>query len=55
MGMVIDAIGEWLKEILVSGIIGNLSGLFDARTGRWQIFQRKSEPRRRRGTLRSTT
>lgn len=30
MGMVIDAIGEWLKEILVSGIIGNLSGLFDS-------------------------
>lgn len=33
MGMVIDAIGEWLKEILVSGIIGNLSGLFDSLNG----------------------
>lgn len=33
MGMVIDAIGEWLKEILVSGIIGNLSGLFDSVNG----------------------
>ena len=31
--MVIDAIGEWLKEILVSGIIGNLSGLFDSVNG----------------------
>ena len=33
MGMVIDAIGEWLKEILGSGIIGNLSGLFDSVNG----------------------
>ena len=33
MGMVIDAIGEWLKDILVSGIIGNLSGLFDSVNG----------------------
>lgn len=33
MGMVIDAIGEWLKEILVSGIIGNLSGLSDSVNG----------------------
>lgn len=33
MGMVIDAIGEWLKEILVSGIIGNLSRLFDSVNG----------------------
>ncbi len=33
MGMVIDAIGEWLKGILVSGIIGNLSGLFDSVNG----------------------
>ena len=24
-----DAIGEWLKELLVSGIISNLSGMFD--------------------------
>ena len=33
MGMVIDAIGGWLKEIVVSGIIGNLSGLFDSVNG----------------------
>ena len=25
-----DAITEWLKEILVSGIISNLSGMFDS-------------------------
>ena len=30
MGMVLDSIAEWLKEILVSGIIGNLSGMFDS-------------------------
>ena len=30
MGMVLDSIAECLKEILVSGIIGNLSGMFDS-------------------------
>ena len=30
MGMVFDAIGEWLKEILVGGIVSNLSGMFDS-------------------------
>ena len=30
MGIVIDAIVEWLKEIFVSGIISNLSGMFDS-------------------------
>ena len=25
-----DAITEWLKEILVSGIMSNLSGMFDS-------------------------
>ena len=29
MDFVLDAITEWLKELLVSGIIGNLSGMFD--------------------------
>ena len=29
MDMVIDAIVEWLKEIFVGGIVGNLSGMFD--------------------------
>ena len=29
MGFLIDAIGEWLKTMLVSGIMGNLGGLFD--------------------------
>lgn len=29
MGMVMDAIAEWLREILVGGIISNLSGLFE--------------------------
>ena len=26
----IDAITEWLKELLISGILSNLSGLFDS-------------------------
>ena len=30
MGMIKDAIAEWLKEILVGGIISNLSGMFDS-------------------------
>lgn len=30
MGMIMDSIAEWLKEILVSGIISNLSGMFDS-------------------------
>ena len=30
MDFVLDAITEWLKELLVSGIIGNLSGMFDS-------------------------
>lgn len=29
MDFLLDAITEWLKELLVSGIVGNLSGLFD--------------------------
>jgi len=29
MQSIIDKITEWLKEILVSGIMGNLSGMFD--------------------------
>ena len=29
MGMIKDAIVEWLREILVGGIISNLSGMFD--------------------------
>jgi hypothetical protein len=30
MQSIIDKITEWLKEILVSGIMGNLSGMFDS-------------------------
>lgn len=29
MQSIIDAINEWIKEILISGIIGNLTGMFD--------------------------
>ena len=30
MGGILDAIAEWLKELLVSGIMGNLTGVFDS-------------------------
>ena len=30
MGSILDAIAEWLKELLVSGIMGNLTGVFDS-------------------------
>ena len=30
MGYLLDTIGDWLKEMLVSGIISNLSGMFDS-------------------------
>ena len=30
MGMILDSIAEWLKEVLVGGIVSNLSGMFDS-------------------------
>ena len=30
MDSVLDQIGEWLKELLVSGIMNQLTGLFDS-------------------------
>lgn len=30
MSSILDAIAEWLKELLISGIMGNLTGVFDA-------------------------
>ena len=29
MQSILDRITEWIKELLVSGIMGNLSGMFD--------------------------
>ena len=29
MGFILDGITDWIKEVLVSGIISNLSGLFN--------------------------
>ena len=29
MGFIVDALTDWLREILVGGIIDNLSGLFE--------------------------
>lgn len=28
--MLLDSIKEWLKELLISGILGNLTGMFDS-------------------------
>jgi len=30
LSSILDAIAEWLKELLISGIMGNLTGVFDA-------------------------
>ena len=30
MQSILDQITEWLKEMLISGIMGNLSGMFDS-------------------------
>ncbi len=30
MGFLLDPIEEWLKELLISGILGNLTGMFDS-------------------------
>ena len=30
MDKVLDSLVEWLKEILVGGIVNNLSGMFDS-------------------------
>ena len=33
MQSILDKLAEWLKELLISGILGNLSGMFD--TVKW--------------------
>ncbi|WP_275967574.1 hypothetical protein [Pseudoflavonifractor phocaeensis] len=30
MDFLLDALTQWLKEMLVGGIMGNLSGMFDS-------------------------
>ena len=38
MQSILDKLAEWLKELLISGILGNLSGMFDSgrdRRGGW--------------------
>ena len=34
MDFLLDAINNWLKELLISGITNNLTGLFDLSTKR---------------------
>ena len=51
MNFIWDKITEWLKGLLVSGIISNLSGLFDAINTR---VGEASAQRRRHGTAASS-
>ena len=45
MDSIISAIQEWIKEMLVGGIMSNLSGMFDAvnqqvaEAGRWDYVE----------------
>ena len=38
-----DKITEWLKEMLIGGIVSNLSGMFDATNGRWMRCRVRSK------------
>ena len=35
MQSILDKLAEWLKELLISGILGNLSGMFDTVIPKW--------------------
>ena len=51
--MIGDLIGEWIKGILIDGIMGNLSGLFNScllYTSN-RPLERQQEPRHRPGVL----
>lgn len=54
MNFICDKITEWLKGLLVSGIISNLSGLFDAINTRVGEARRSSAQRRKHGTAASS-
>ena len=38
MDFLLDALTKWLKEMLVGGIMSNLSGLFDSVNHRSRIY-----------------
>ena len=48
--MIIDWLEEWFKGVLIDGIIGNLSGLFDTVNTKVVKLLPMSEQRRRAGT-----
>ena len=42
MDFIIDAIVEWLKGLLVDGIMGNLDGLFAVSYTHLDVYKRQS-------------
>ena len=61
MDFLLDALTDWLKEMLVGGIMSNLSGMFDTQgpyesqnQGRVQFNQEAAGLLRRRGAHRRT-
>ena len=54
MDLIWDKFTEWLKEILVGGVMNNLTGLFDNVTTRWAKSPVLSVLLRRRGTAASS-
>ena len=54
MDFIWNRITDWLKEILVSGIMGNLQGLFDQVNTQVAGIADRSARRRRRGTAACT-
>ena len=55
MNFIWDKITEWLKELLVSGVVSNLSGLFDSINNKVADVAVQSVPRRRHGTAAYST
>ena len=50
MDFLLDALTNWLKEMLVGGIMGNLTGMFDSVTSRSRIYPYRWARPRRGGT-----
>ena len=42
MDFLLEALTNWLKEMLVGGIMSNLSGMFDSVTNRSRIYPYRS-------------
>ena len=55
MDFLIDALTNWLKEMLVGGIMGNLSGMFNSVNQQVSDISARSGRRPRAGTRTSST